>query len=238
MKSMEKKPKVLKPEKRYEQKFVILTRHGELDVSPESPIYNRDEVMKQENIVYLSDEGKKQMKQLARLIQAKQFRCVKILTSPQKRTLESTKCLNEILKVNNIVTSDELNEVFAPGAYFENYKMKDLPKIQADSDLMERLRKQYKHEKLAHLIKRMQAVFWREAKRLKTGEAVIFVSHGDPISHLTRALLFPKAEIPTGKELREKMYCPKGNALVAVINPEGKLFRLFFLDKVRKDKIY
>lgn len=220
----------------YGPKFVILARHGELDINPESPLYNRDQYMKPEDIVHLSDEGREQMEKLGDLIKERQFRPVSLFASPETRTRESVVSLRETLELSKTTIDSRLDDIESPGAYLEGYKMADLPKIEADSKLIAKLRKKYPHEEVPDLVKRMETIFWQQAKELKAGETGVFISHGDPISYLAYHLLFQK--IPSQMELREKMYCPKGNALVAVIDSNDQLFTLFFIRKVEKDKIY
>jgi broad specificity phosphatase PhoE len=212
-------------------KFAIFARHGKPNVTPESPVYNRDKYMKSQDIVHLCEEGQKQIERIGMLIKEGGFKPIRIISSPEIRAQESAMILGQILGLD-ITIDDHLDDVDSPGGYLEGYKMKDLLRIEADSELIAKLRKKYPYETTPHFVKRMQTIFKREAKKLKIGETLIFLSHGDPISYFAYYLIYRK--IPTPMELREKLYCPAGNAVVVGVDSKNKPVTIYFLGKVER----
>lgn len=257
------------------RKFIILARHGKLNTKPDSPIYNRDRLMKPQDIVHLSPQGREQMRELGNLIKEKGFKPVRLLVSPETRAQESAEELNQSLGVGRIITDERLDEILGPGAYLEGYQMKDLMMIKANPELTAELKAKYPYEDRADLIKRMKAVFWEEVKKLKAGETTIFVSHGDPIAYLTNELIHrlqgespqsphwgmgrrsveggvaqPRIKktpasalgkssfsqiVSAHSELRGKMYCSQGDALVVVIDSENRVLTLDLLKSVQDE---
>jgi broad specificity phosphatase PhoE len=215
----------------YGPKFVIIVRHGEV-ANLNNIAYNRDNVMKKEDVIHLSKEGDEQMRRLAKSIKEKHFRCKWVVTSPEKRAEESAQSLTLNVPIE---TSQELDDLYAPGPYQEKITMDQWRRMEGNA--YGQRWKDYQHETPDQIIGRVNRAFWKMVKRLQTGETGILVSHGDPIAWLVNSLT-NRQVIP--KKLRESMYCPKGNALVAVTDPEdkNKVFAIFFLNEVEKDKIY
>ena len=206
-------------------RFNIIVRHGELN-NPKGIVYNRDVLMRREDSIGLSEEGKEQMKALATLLKNKDFQAMKIYTSPEKRAQESAEELNKILKVP-IVVNDDLDDVYGPGPYLEGVTMDQWEKEYRGDAYSKRWEK-YDCEKPEAIIERMSNAFWKASEELKPGKAAILVSHGDPIAWFVNSLL---GEIPEPHNLRNLTYPTKGEALVAVISPDDKLAVIHELNK-------
>lgn len=209
----------------YGPKMVIIARHGELN-NPKNIAYNRDEVMKKEDIIHLNPEGEKQITQLAKTIQERQFRVKAIRSSPQTRVKESTLALNEALHVSDCKEDRNFNEVFASGPYEEGLTMADLQRIKGDVYDKSRWGK-YNHEEPKEVVERSQRGFWRLAEELKLGEAGLIMSHGDAIGWLANSLI--SKDLPNPNKLRDRLYTPKGSAVVAIIDPSGKIFTEYLM---------
>jgi len=223
--------------KDYGPKIVVIARHGELN-NPTGIVYNRDSVMQEEDIIHLSDEGRRQMQELADLLQKRRFKCTRILTSPEIRTREACEEMRNQLGIGDFRVDEGLDDAYAPGPYQEKMAMKKLAEIGGDVYEESRWGK-YGHEKPREIVERMGRAFWQMVKDLKTGVAGILVSHGDPIAWLANSLV--SGEVPSPQELRELIYPAKGEALVAVIGPQDELFTMYLLngdDVLKKGKIY
>lgn len=219
-------------------KFIILTRHGEVDISPEDKIYNRDEHMTPIDIVHISQKGKKQLFRIGQKLRKKGFKVKKILTSPETRTKESAEKLiagfgdkNLSYQVNN-----NLDEIDDPKAYLAGIKMKDLLNISNNLALQKKIQAvDYSPEEPASVAQRMLKIFNNSAKNLSAGQTDILISHGHPIAILTHQLLNPKKPAIDGEKLRSKpFYCPKGNALICQISPVNQLINISFLFKKKQ----
>lgn len=213
-------------------KFILLVRHGSLDYKGRPPeeqhFYNRDEIMKPEDIMHLSSEGRKQMRELAQAIKEKGFKNIKIFSSPEIRTRESAEILREKLNIRKIEIDDNIIDVYAPGPYYEGMTMAEHRSMKGNVYKKSRWGK-YDHERPEEIVKRMKRAFWRAAQKVKPGETAILVSHGDPLGWLINTLLTGK--IPEPQKLREIIYPGKGEAMVAIIDPKGELFTLYSLKR-------
>jgi broad specificity phosphatase PhoE len=210
----------------YGPKFVLIVRHGELD-NPTNIVYNRDSVM--DEPIHLSNIGTKQMHKLSELINSRGFNLVKIFTSPETRTQESTRELNSKFGLP-IQVSEDLDDVYAPDPYNQSWKMNKLMDIEGNVyDLPNT-------EKPESVTQRMCRIFDSTADSLRVGQAVILVSHGDPIAFLINSLI--ENLVPNPKILREKNYPNKGQATLAVIGPDGKILCTYFLNESTEEKSY
>lgn len=219
---------VLDELKDYGPKFVLITRHGELD-NPTNVVYNRDAVMSEP--IHLSQEGANQMQRLGNLINAKRFEPVRIVSSPETRAKESTQNLNSKLGVSSVEISDDLDDANASGPYQEGMKMDEFTKLKGDVYDKSRWG-QYNHEEPEEIVKRMYHALTSIAATLNTGEAGILLSHGDPIAWLANYL--DTKDVPNPKSLRDLIYPAKGDSLVAVIEPDEKVFTLYLLNENSK----
>lgn len=219
--------------KDYGPRFVVVIRHGELD-NPSGRVYNRDAVMKPEDIIHLSSLGKDQMTVVGKLLKERKFKVVSIFTSPETRTKESGEALKSILSVGKREESSDLDDTFAPGPYKEGITMKELANMGGDVYNDQRWGK-YGHEQPENITSRMNRLSSRIVKQLKTGETGVLVSHGDPIAFFLNFLLEKKVLVPSS--LRKKVYPSKGEAVVAIIDPQGEFFTLYFLNP-QKGNIY
>ncbi|MBU0618612.1 histidine phosphatase family protein [Patescibacteria group bacterium] len=216
-----------------EAKFIIIIRHGELN-NPKKIVYNRDAVMKPEDIIHLSAEGKKQLVNLGQLITRLELDCQRIFSSPESRTQESAEILGAILNIKITIT-DDLDEIYAPGPYLEGLLLDQWQKSDGNCYDLQTWGK-YKHESREDVLSRMKRAFKQTVQFLQPGESSILVSHGDPIAFLANWLVSGKIHDPT--TLREAIYPSKGTGIIAAVDPEGSVIGLFPIGKRDKTKIY
>ena len=210
----------------YGPRFIVVVRHGELD--NQGRLYNRDSVMKPEDIVHLNETGQLQMRSIGTLIKTRKFRVNQILHSPQTRTLESAYQLNISLGLPDDAVSgrDDLDEVFAPGPYKENLTMKEWVVLHGNC-YDEKRWGEYHHEPIDKITQRGRDVFWQTAAGMTTGEAAVLISHGDPIAWMLNSV--SNDEVPDPEELRQKIYPNKGDGFIVIIGPDGKVFSHYTL---------
>ena len=227
---------VLKELHDYGPKFVIVVRHGELD-NPKNIVYNLDEVMMKEDIIHISDYGRKQLEALGRVILKKKFKVGKFRYSNQTRAVESAQALNKILKVKDFKIESRLRDAYAPGGYLEGMKMDEIKKNPGFVYDNKNLNK-YNHEKPQDIVRRITKVFTETVKTLEIGNTAILLSHGDPIAWWINNQVSGK--LPKPKELRNLIYPNKGEAIVVVIDPQEKFFTYYFLTDptLKKGKMY
>lgn len=227
----------------YSPKFIILTRHGEFSNSKKLA-YNRDEDMKKEDIIHLSEKGKKQMEKLGRLLIDKGFNIRQIAMSPELRVKESWEYLEQGIKGEKNLKKESfyiasyidknLDEVFAPGYYKENKTIDDL--LKAGGKIYDgTLAQKYNHEKPEEVLKRMRLSFMQMSSKLNPSETGVILSHGDPIAWLLNSLLFEfsfQKEKPVPENLQFLCYPQKGDSYVIVLNPPGIFFTAYSIKPV------
>lgn len=211
----------------YGPKFVILARHGEV-ANPGSIVYNRDSVMRPEETIHLSPDGLEQMNRLAKVIQKRKFRPVSLVSSPETRTIESMHKLNELLHIPeaHLKQSESVDEVYAPGPYRERVTTSEWEKMAGDAYDRGRWGK-YNHEEVENVLKRVDGAFWEAASQLQVGETGIILSHGDPIAWWINHRA--SGRLPQPSKLRGMIYPNRGEAIVVIIDPEGKFFSHYLL---------
>lgn len=200
-------------------KFIALIRHGELD-NPKNVVYNKDSVMKPEDIIHISNAGIDQMKELGELLNERKFTVTKIYTSPQTRTMESSKELSKFLGGVEIIVDDDIDEVFAPGPYLEKMTMDEFSKNKINV-YDENAWGKYSHEKPSGVIARMQRALIRITRALRNGETAIIMSHGDPLAWCLNTLNGQK--MPQPENLREMVYPEKGEAVLLKVEKYNKI---------------
>jgi len=218
--------KILGELKNYGPKFILIVRHGELD-NPTNSVYNRDSIMSKP--IHLSAKGINHMQKTADLIRAKEFDLTYIFTSPEMRTQESALELKNKLDLP-IKIDNYLDEIYAPDPYNKGWKMDKLISLGGDVYHLPNT------ESPESVTRRMLKIFNIAANSLRVGQAAILVSHGDPIVFLTHFL--KTNSIPDPKILREITYPAKGQALVVVIEPSGKLFTFYLLSENGEENTY
>ena len=182
--------------------------------------------MKKEDIIHLSDSGKKQFQELGSLIQRRKFRVTQILHSPQTRATESAFELNKSLRVPININAD-LNETYLPGPYIEGINIKEREGLLGGDAYDQSRWGKYQHELPQAIIIRMDHIFWQTVKKLKIGKTEVLLSHGDPIAWWINHQLTGK--IPESKRLHSMIYPEKGQAIVAIIDPQGNWFTHYLL---------
>lgn len=212
----------------YGPKFVILARHGDF-LNPSGLVYNTDFVMRKYNkeIIHLSPKGKEQMRRLGQLIKKRKFRVKRIISSPSARAAESRDNLNQTFALSNIQTVEELDDVYLPGPIAEGMTMRQFQELGGGSSYDDSRWKIYRHEKPESVIKRLDDSFWKMAASLKVGETGVMVSHGDPIAWWINHQV--TGAIPNPRDLRNLIYPNKGDAIVAIIGPDGKWISHYIL---------
>jgi broad specificity phosphatase PhoE len=190
------------------QRHIIVARHGDLH-NPSGIIYNRDSVMRPEDVMHLSDNGKAGMRKLAEEIKSAGFNCVAIYTSPETRTRESAGIMAEILNITDIEIKDGLDDVLCPAPYRQKMTMKELEDRGGDVYYL-------CQEKPENIARRMEPVFWELYRKLRNGETGIIMSHGDPTGWLLHQLI--NHSLPDPKHLRDGLYLPKSGAMVITLS--------------------
>lgn len=215
-------------------KNILLIRHGEFD-NPRQIVYNRDNVMKKEDLVHINEAGKLQMEKLGIIIKEKIINVKLIISSPEIRTLESAEELKKIFGLKKIEISCLLDDVYAPGPYFEKITMKEHEKNQGNVYNAYRWAK-YKHETPKRIVERMQQIFDLTAKKLNLSESCILISHGDPIAWFANTIEHGK--IPNPQNLRELIYPSKGNGIIYLLDKDNNIKNGYMLKANEENKIY
>jgi len=217
-------------------KYIILVRHGELH-NLKNIVYNRDLVMKKEDIIHLSDLGRKQLSRLSKIIK-RDYKVENIFSSPETRAMESAEIIaNESEKNLKVISCKAIDEVYASGPYLTGLKMDQWKKMNGDA-YDEKLWGKFKHEKEESVIKRFTDFVIKQVKTVKTGEAVVLVSHGDPIALFINTFLTKK--IPRGVDLHKMIYPKKGQGIVFVFDSQNNYLKYFILadQSLIQGKIY
>ena len=210
----------------YGPKFVAIVRHGELH-NPKGIIYNRDVNTKPEDIMHISEKGKKQLHAAGEVMKERIFRVGNVYASPETRAQESADALIKVMSLSSKpLACEALDDVYAPGAYAERLTMTQWEKLKGDAYDDKRWDK-YHHEKPEAVTSRMVDFFWQTAGQLKVGQTGVLISHGDPIAFLINYLVDGK--IPPPISLRDHIYPRKGQATIFIIDSQGKIFSHYFL---------
>lgn len=215
-------------------KFVIIARHGEVD-NPRNIVYNRDSVMRPEDTIHLSMEGKNQMRELALIMGQRGIKVVKVETSPEIRAGESTTALNEILTLPDsaVAVNLDLDDNYSPGPYLEGMTMDEFRVIGGNA-YADRWAT-YGHEPSDRVKERMSRAFWRMARSLQVGAAGILVSHGDPSAWWINVVL---ENNPGPAELRNTVYPSKGEGMIVILDSDNKKFSMYSLNPVQIGRKY
>ena len=194
-------------------KTIIVARHGVL-YNPSGKIYNRDSVMRKEDWMHLSDEGKAGMEKLAKDISSLSGHFPVIFSSPSIRAIESSRILASILHIPKIVPKEDLDDVLCRKPYEQGMTMKELEKLHGDIyDVC--------LETPEEVAERMVKVFWEMYDYIRPGETGTLVSHGDPIGWLTHKLI--NNALPSPKNIRDELYPPKSGAFEFIIEKQGAI---------------
>lgn len=218
----------------FEAKEIILLRHGEIS-NPSGIVYNRDKTMRKGEEIHLNAEGVIQMQKLGNFIKEKEIRVKMIISSPEIRALESAQELQKVLGLPNIEISESLDDMYAPGPYFQGMSMIEHEKGGGNVYDKNRWGK-YNHETPEHAIGRMRLAFYQTARRLNISEACILISHGDPIAWLANTI--NGEAIPDPQNLRNQIYPSKGNGILYVLDKKNKISEQYMLREIEEKKIY
>lgn len=221
-------------------KFVLLIRHADID-NKRQIVYNRDNLMRSEDIIHISSKGITQIESFVEVIGKPQtsetnpekgrgFVPEKIYFSPEIRTRETAEVLKKALAEKGIeveiILNQGIDEVYAPGPYELGWKMSDLEKA-GGNVYSKKWREKFKHETPNQVVGRMNKGFQEIVNELRPGQTGAIVSHGDPLAWLANYLNLGK--IPKPDKLRGLIYPPKGAAVVVIIGPKGAVFAEYLL---------
>ncbi len=218
--------------KEYGPRFVLLVRHGEVD-NPIGIVYNLDELMKPEDIIHLSQEGRQQMRAVAEVVQGRKFPVKKLFVSTQTRAQESLDEIATALGMDAHTTEKvpDLNDLRAPYPYKTGMTMKELADRGGNVyDLPET-------EQPPEVVERTQRAFYSIVQRLNAGESAIAIVHGDSTAWLLNSLYRgPDTALPSPKDLRTENYPAKGSCTGVILDGEGKYFTHYSLtDSAQKN---
>lgn len=204
-------------------KKIIVSRHGEID-NPRDLAYNRDSVMKKEDIIHLSQKGRDQLKKIGETIKKSGLNPVLLWVSPETRTIESAEELNKFLNLSYVV-KPELDEVYTPGPYKKGITMSKWETLSNHYD--RKIWAGYNHETPEDVVNRMTDIFRQMAGKLQSGQSGILLSHGDPICWLLNKIILNK--VPEYHQSQKNFFLHKGQAVVLEINQQNKLVKHTFL---------
>lgn len=189
-------------------KEILVIRHGELD-NPRGIVYNRDSVMREEDIIHLSEKGRAQFPPLVAEIK-KQNKVPSLLwCSPETRAKESAAILQKELGLAFVKIEPRLDDVYGPGPYIEGMIMREFEATRVNNYDHQRWGK-YGHESAEAVTERMLTTVVLMVAQLQDGEVCAMVSHGDPIAFLLNYL--QDGVIPDPAHIRNMLYPGKGSA--------------------------
>lgn len=198
---------------------VFFVRHGEID--------NQKQIVYGQNIdLPLNAKGKKQILNLAKIIQKKGYHPSKIFSSHLSRAVDSAKILLEFFSIqkSQFLIDKGLGDNNIP--VFAGKPILELTKLykKGIDEYNEQFVKKGNESK-QDIIDRMYYVFQRIING-NLGKTVIVVSHGDPIRLLMFKLVNRKLkDIPLAgsREFRKIDYVEKGEAWRVVISNDHKI---------------
>lgn len=202
--------------------MILIIRHGELE-NPRGIVYNRDAVMKSEDVIHLSDKGRAQFPPLAEEIKRQNKIPTILWSSPETRAQESAEIIQQELAIARVTIEPDLDDVYAPGPYLEGMTMEELEAM--GGDVYDESRwQQYNHETSELVTARMIGVMNKMVAQLQDRQIGAMVSHGDPIAFLLNYL--QDGEIPDPGKIRSMMYPPKGSATLLTYTDRGEFVKL------------
>lgn len=208
----------------YGPKFIILSRHGEVE-NPKRIVYNRDSIMDSLDLIHLSVEGKTQLQNMGKKLNVLKFRIKQLWTSPETRAIESADALKEGYKNNfRILKKDELDEILFEGPYKDGLSID--PWERGEREFVPK-KAGYRHEKTQSVVDRMDRAFAEIIYVLRVGETGILISHGDPIAYFINFKL--NGIIPDYHDFNKVIYVKKGEALVIIIDADSTIFSQYTL---------
>lgn len=204
-------------------KKIIVIRHGEVD-NPKDLAYNRDVVMKKEDIIHISQKGQDQLRRVGETIKKSGLNPVFLWVSPETRAIESTEELDKSFNLSYEIKS-ELDEVYAPGPYQKRITMSKWEILGNHYD--RKIWAQYNHETPKDVVSRMTNIFWQMVGKLQPGQSGILLSHGDPTCWLLNKIILN--EVPEYHQAQKNFFLHKGQAVVIEINQQNRLVKYTFL---------
>jgi|SRR6185369_1861948 len=188
---------------------IYLIRHGE-PYNPNKIVYGRLPVP-------LTERGRQQITHLAEKLKRDQVSPDIIISSPLKRTIETTEEIKKIFPDAPVIYENDLQE------YFGDFSDMTI-------DQFEALGNYYRaKETLARNIEQPESVIGRmlgvmeKALTAHKDKTIFLVSHGDPIMWLFWKLTNPHDEMPSPMILHETHLLKQGTALKLVIDEKGEM---------------
>jgi len=200
---------------------IFLIRHGEID-NPKKIMYGGSLEMQ------ITDIGRAQIKKTAEKIKALGHQIEKIYTSPMHRTMESSKVLALVFRIENkIIKEKNLWDVLIPALAGELLTIRD--KIHAKgTDEYNSYYASLGNESREQIVGRMENAF-RNIVKSNKGKTVAIVSHGDPIRFLLYRLDHLGEKVPSVSTLIDEEYVQKGKAVKIIVDETGKVVEKTFL---------
>lgn len=191
---------------------VFLIRHGEIS-NPNKIIYGSNIDLK------LSEEGKKQIKDLAKKILNLGYKIDKIYSSPSLRTKETSNILARALYIKDVLMEPDFRDDDMQKLAGKPLNL--LSQFSPDGiDQYSRAYLKYGAESKRNVIKRVMRAFSAILKK-EEGRTIMIVSHGNPISFLIFYLLTGSKKLPTKDQIKKYLY-HKGSAIKLVLD-RGKV---------------
>ncbi|SRR6266403_2806428 len=191
------------------QTTIYLIRHGEPH-NPNKIVYGRLPVP-------LTEKGRKQIKELAEKLKNENVSPDIIISSPLKRTIETTEEIKTVFPDVPVLFEDDLQE------YFGDFSDMTIDQFEALGNYY------HAQETLARNIEQPESVIERmigvmkHALSLHKDKTVFLVSHGDPIMWLFWKLTNPHDEMPSPLILHETHLLKQGTALKLVFDEKGEM---------------
>lgn len=204
-------------------KKIIVLRHGELD-NPKDLAYNRDSVMRPEDIIHLSQKGREKLRKVGETIKKSDLNPVLFWVSPETRAIESAEELNKSLNLSYVV-KPELDEVYTPGPYRKGITMTEWETLENHYD--QKVWIGYNHETPENVVVRMTKTFWQMADKLQAGQSGILLSHGDPTCWLLNKIILN--QVPEYHQAQKNFFLNKGQAIVIELDQQNKIVKYAFL---------
>lgn len=200
---------------------IFLIRHGQID-NPKNVIYGGNLELK------LTEEGGKQIEEIARKIKKMGFNITKIYSSPMKRTISSSKIIEKVFGLKTgIILEKDLKDVNIPALAGKSLSLRKQILKKGEDEYSNHYVKMG-NESRDSIANRMTRTFYKIAKE-NNGKTVAILSHGDPLRFLLYRLDKPSGKVPGMNILIKTGYPKKGEAVKVVLNKNLKVVEKVFL---------
>lgn len=193
---------------------IYLIRHGDV-INPDRINYGRT------YNVALSDLGKRQIKRTAEKISAREEKPIIIMSSPLRRTQESSRVISNHFHEIPITLDDRLLETDAhkiDGTPMDSFTSHQDPYGDPALEL----------ERPEYITSRMFTAL-ESARMTHDGHVICLVSHGDPLAFLMWKLMNPQGSIPPMGELGKQFYLKRSESWRVVFDEKGNVSEYEYL---------